>query len=155
MSDKIIKRIKVNNIERKPCHICNQYVYITQLHHLITYSESNKLLLKIRSNRKNEFEYYFNTLNEIMEGIWLCPNHHSIYHKLLSKQYIEVILMLSNNDREKYLKLFEYSKFIHERVISSLLSNNIENDIVRQIIKEKIRIEETLIMLQEVIGRHN
>lgn len=150
MPKKIVKRLKTNSKDRKDCYVCDKYNYITELHHLITMSDINKILLEIKCSKKINFEDYFNSLNEVVEGIYLCPNHHTLYHKLLSKEYVEIILMLSNAERKKYSELFKYVKKKYEVIIDSLRNIELERSIIKQMTKEKIKIETTLNVLYEI-----
>ena len=68
------------------CYICNKFSNIIEQHHLVLISSVEKPLLEVI---KHDSQYgYLNKLHQIMQTVYLCPNHHRIYHKLLSKEYL-------------------------------------------------------------------
>lgn len=149
--ERIIKRINTKNLNKKDCYICNRYGYIAELHHLITISDINKMLYMIEQYSDLDIKDYFEELNSIIEGIWLCPNHHLIYHKLLSKQSVQIALMISENEKEKYNKLFEHVKYLYEKLIQNMKDKSVDRRIIVQLIRKKIRIEEVIVILQEML----
>lgn len=145
---KYIKRISVKNLNKKDCYICNRYGYITELHHLTTISDINKMFYLIEKYSEIDMKSFFENVNDIVSAIWLCPNHHRIYHKLLSKQDVQTALMISKEEKEKYSELFEHVKSLYEILIGNMRNDCLDIRIVKQSIKKKIEIEQTLAILQ-------
>lgn len=146
---KIVKRVKYNKSDKEKCYICNKYEYITELHHLVTISDINSILSEIKEQEAN-LDSCYSKLNEIVEGIYLCPNHHTLYHKLLSKEYIQIVLILSSEERERYLNCFEKAKDIYVKIINVLKNYNLRNGVLRNIIKQKNKIQQTIYILNKI-----
>lgn len=60
---------------RQPCLICGKYQAITHMHHVIPVSQMSKSLEKLNPDAK------YLTANLKIRYVWLCPNHHALFHK--------------------------------------------------------------------------
>ena len=58
--------------ERQPCFVCGKYRPITHLHHVIPVDDLARLVVKRQLYGVNLY----------MPTVWLCPNHHALWHKL-------------------------------------------------------------------------
>lgn len=147
---KIIERARTDKIDKNKCYICDKYEYIAELHHLVTISDINRIATDIKNNKLKEFNNCIEQLNEIVEAIWLCPNHHTIYHRLLSKQYVQFALMLSIDERKKYSKLFEYAINLYQKIIDSNTEVDFQSNNARYFIRNKIKMQQTLSVIRAI-----
>lgn len=100
-----IRKIKISK-DKDDCYICNQYKYITELHHIVRVADiSEHLDTYVKDDE---------TLLSLLKGVWLCPNHHTILHKLLSKNYLEVIFKLNEVELIRYHNLLTFSKKLYD-----------------------------------------
>ncbi len=65
---------KKNNYAREQCSICNKHKEIAELHHVVPLKKCAELL------NSGEKEI-------ISPRIWLCPNCHAYFHKLLYSEF--------------------------------------------------------------------
>lgn len=98
----IIRKIRLEKQNNnKECIICDKYKEITELHHLVEVADLGKAikLLSVASH-----------VEELIKGVWICPNHHAIYHKLLSlsDNNMELLLRLGKKEIKKYQEIYEF-----------------------------------------------
>ena len=69
---KAIRAIKPAETERQDCYICGSFKAITHCHHVVPVSEVANWCIK------HDFDaWIFPSV-----FIWLCPNHHTILHRI-------------------------------------------------------------------------
>lgn len=108
-----IRKIKFK--ERQNCYICDRYKDITEAHHLIEVSDISKYIEIIQS----DIQFY-----ESLRGVWLCPNHHTIYHKIYSNKGGKICTELNEREKDDYINLYKYAQTEYNK-----LTQEIENSL--------------------------
>ncbi len=104
-----IRRIKFK--ERQNCYICDRYKDIAEAHHLIEVSDIGKYIEIIQ----DDFQFY-----KSLKGVWLCPNHHTIYHKIYSNKGGKICVELDEKERDGYMNLYKYAQTEYKKLIEGI-----------------------------------
>ena len=94
---------KKHKYKNEECYICEKHKYITELHHVISFSDC-----------KLEYEIYGEYKTKL---VWLCPNCHSYLHKYLKNWNIfdeEKMLSMQNFTEKEFKKI---TKLIMEATV--------------------------------------
>lgn len=89
---------------RPNCFVCNKHYCITELHHLIPVSVIADMIIASQKPVKEVF----------MPTVWLCPNHHALWH-LVEKKYVtdlgfEAFESLTEQEAQKFQEMEEMCK---------------------------------------------
>lgn len=136
-----IRKLKFT-CNNKRCYICDNYEHITELHHLVKVSDISKYIDKVEED---------NIINRVLRGVYLCPNHHTLLHKLMSKKYLDVIFDLSTNEVQQYYILLEYTKQLYVSIYEYI--NNQKSETTFDILKLKVHINQVCSMLKKIMER--
>ena len=132
--DKFIRSMKFEKIQNNNCCICGKYDYISEKHHIIPVS-----VLSSVYDIVNDVEIF----NKYNRAIVLCPNHHAIYHKLISKNK-EILENLNIKELTIYKELIlENLTFYTETLMRfRKCEKNVKQlGSIQQIMKEKKKLE--------------
>ena len=131
---KIIREMKFEKIENNNCCICNKYGDISEKHHIIPVSTLSKVYDIVHDE---SIFYKFN------KAIMLCPNHHSIYHKIMSRNN-KVLGNLTVEEIEYYRILVNKNIDFHTYISKELYNNSksaIQIEQMCQLRKEKSKLQ--------------
>lgn len=97
----IIKRLReiTPKSERQDCFVCGRFKCVAQQHHLLPVSEMADFVMK---HSLFDTQLYIPT-------VWLCPNHHAIWH-IISRQHmddrtLEAFQSLAEDEIKRYDEL--------------------------------------------------
>lgn len=148
-----LRSIKFNCINYGNCYICNKFSNIVEQHHLLLISSADKPIFEVI---KNDSQYgYLNKLHQIMQTVYLCPNHHRIFHKLLSKEDFTTSTYLEEKELKLYIKLLNISFKSYKILYEYLIRIKASQDICLKINKDKLKIESSLLLLQKLLYKNS
>lgn len=137
-----IRKLKISK-NKKDCYICDKYKCITELHHIVRVADiSEHMDSYIRDDE---------TLLKLMQGVWLCPNHHTILHKLLSKKYLEVIFDLDELELSKYRQLLTFSKELYDTLPEYTYDET--GHVKKDFLRIRYQLDMAIYMIEELIKR--
>lgn len=87
--------------ERRPCYICEKHQPISHLHHVIPVSQMATLLTRAGCGLEAQAHL-------TVRVVWLCPNHHAIWHKIngTPQEIVPYLIsQLSEKERDAYEQL--------------------------------------------------
>lgn len=138
---KFIRQIKINGLNsQKGCYICNKYESICELHHLVEVSYISKVVKAFPDTQ----------LYEMIKGIWLCPNHHTIFHKLLCNNSYETLVILDDEEIEKYERLYEFSLELYNNLKQLIFEAEIKKEDKAELMRD---IQNKIITIRYVIKK--
>ncbi len=133
---KEIRNLKLTS-KNKKCYICEKYENITELHHLVKVSDISKYMDKFEED---------NILTNSLRGVYLCPNHHTLLHKLISEKYYDYTHSLTKEEIKKYYALLQYTKELYTDIYDYINSTKYETTL--DILKLKVRLDQVCIELE-------
>lgn len=84
--------------ERQPCAVCGKYKSITEVHHIIPASKLADIFIEHNVNIDILMK-----LDVLL--IWLCPNHHALFHAIENLTSKSALLLIEDVGIEEYQSL--------------------------------------------------
>lgn len=97
------------NTPREHCFVCGKYQSITHAHHVIPVAEVATLFTKADVQPEEAMDFR-------MAYIWLCPNHHTIFHLIHNRSMRNILTLAEDigedevNSMKRVFDLVDYSE---------------------------------------------